>query len=210
MFWLLGFLSVPAIAEPVLAVDYVPFSRADLVWIGEDWTSGTGVGEFDGLLKSPLTPWVGIRKEAWTGLATVGAARIATITNSDTERQLYARSGLRVGLAAQRELGEWNTARPWLGVGASVTIPFARDQADSYSNVESAEAEINDSADRARIGGLGARAGGGVDLPILTGAHLGIHTHLVTHAAASFTETSTQYSLLTWMETALRLEVALR
>ncbi len=49
-----------------------------------------------------------------------------------------------------------------------------------------------------------------MDLPILTGAHLGIHTHLVTHAAASFTETSTQYSLLTWMETALRLEVALR
>jgi len=210
MFWLLGFLSVPAMGEPVLAVDYVPFSRADLVWVEEDWTSGTGVGEFDGLLKSSLTPWIGIRKEAWTGLATIGAARIATITNREDGRHLYARSGLRLGLAAQRNIGEWETARPWLGLGASVVIPFARDQADSYSSAESAEAEFNDSADRARIGGLGARAGGGVDLPITNGAHLGIHTHLVTHAAASFTETSTQYSLLTWMETALRLEIALR
>ena len=209
MFCLLGVLSSFALAEPVLVVDYVPFSRTDLYWTQEEWTTGTGVGPFDGLLKSTLTPWIGIRKDAWTMLGTIGAARIATITNTGDGKHVYARSGLRIALAAQRNIGEPENARPWMGIGTSAIVPFARDQSDSYSSPQASEAEFNNSADRARIGGLGARIGAGVDLPFWDGVHLGAHTHLVTHAAASFTETSTEYSLLTWMETALRLEIAL-
>ena len=209
MFSLFGVLSSFALAEPVVVLDYVPFSRADIYWTQEEWTTGTGVGAFDGMLKPALTPWLGIRKETWTGLGTIGAARIATITNTGDGKHIYARSSLRLAIAAQRNIGQAEHARPWLGIGTSVIVPFARDQADSYSNAQASEAEFNNSADRARIGGLGARIGAGVDLPVFTGAHLGAHTHLVTHAAASFTETSTEYSLLTWMETALRLEITL-
>lgn len=210
MIWILGLLAGPALAEPIVALDYVPFSRGDLVWLEEDWTSGTGVGEFDGLLKTPLTPWIGVRGSRWTTLGTVGSARFATVTSDSNGRHTVSKAGVRLGASLQRTVGDWEITRPWVGLGAWGVIPFVRDQSDAYNKAQTAEAEFDAAADRARIGGIGARAGGGLDMPVLPGAKLGFNTHLVTHSAISFSETSTQVSLLTWMETALRLEITLR
>jgi hypothetical protein len=210
MFWSLALLASPAMAEPIVAVDYVPFSRADLVWLEESRTSGTGVGEFDGLIKPSLTPWVGVRGAHWTGMGTLGAARIATVTTNSTGRHISSNAGVRLGASLQRNLGEWETAQAWIGMGAWGVIPFSKDRNDAYSEAQAAEADFNSSTNRARIGGMGARAGGGVDFPLLPAAQIGFHTHLVAHTGVSFTETSTQYSVLTWVETALRLQVALR
>ena len=45
-------------AAPSLGVDYVPFGRADLVWVDEEQSTGTRVGEFDGLIRPSLTPYL--------------------------------------------------------------------------------------------------------------------------------------------------------
>jgi hypothetical protein len=197
------------IGEPVLGIDFAPLSRADLVWVDENRTSGTGVGEWDGLLRGSLRPWGGWRGEHWDALGSVGVAAISTTTRTEGTSRLQVLGGLRLGVDFQRHIAA-TSLDPWAGVGAYGVIPLALDSSDSFSEAEAENAAAETAVDRARIGGFGARFGGGVGIPVGEALTLGAASHLVWHGAVSFTDAGSNFSTLTWMETVLRADVVLR
>lgn len=140
--------------------ELVPTGIGALAWTDEGKLSGTLAGEFDGLLRPPLTAqagWVG-RKDALTG--GVALVRLVSATYADTStyqsvgstrfsadyrRYLFAREAGRVNL--------YGTA------GAYFILPNAAETSEAYTPEEQAAADEDAGELRARIGGLGGQAG---------------------------------------------------
>jgi hypothetical protein len=95
-------------------------------------------------------------------------------------------------------------------VGAYGLIPLASDKSDAYSEAEAENAEAEAAVSRARIGGFGARFGGGLGIGVGEALTLGAASHLVWHGAVAYTEAGSTFSTQTWVETVLRAEVVLR
>ena len=184
-------------AEPILGVDWVPFGRADLVAVEDEWTSGTGVGEFDGLLRPALTPYAGAQLGRTTVLAGFGVALTRTTTWTAESRASVSQGGLRPSIDVQRDLGEGTErVQPWVGAGLYGIWPLARDVDQADSTEEAEAADEGAMATRFRIAGAGARAGGGADVVIADGFELGFRAHLVGHNGWSLTEDQASWSSL--------------
>ena len=113
--------AAPVDRHYVLGVDWVPTSRADLVWIAEDQLTGTLAGEFDGALRPALdmqryvmprqtgaaTAWFGAGLSGVIPLASVRSAAYGEQEVEDAAEEARAtRSriggvGGRVGLGAE-------------------------------------------------------------------------------------------------------------
>lgn len=151
-------------AAVTAGVAWVPAGIGALAWTEADQLSGTLVGEFDGLLRPPLTVHAG-----WTGGATtvVGGAALAIL---GTERfaessQRDSVGALRLGLDYRRYLESRQANRVGLygTVGGYGIVPFAEDVDDAYTADEAAEAAEAAEALRARVGGIGAQLGLGAE-----------------------------------------------
>lgn len=155
-------------SEGMVGLAWTPLSRGDLAWVLEDRTTGTGVGEFDGSVRSSVVPYGG----AWLGrvglVGTLGVSRLSTSSRSnEVVRQRHwgvVRPGLDVRWALTPR--DRTAPVPWLMLGAAGSIPSARDVSNGYTEDEQAQADLGANVDRVRLGGVGARLGGGVDLAI--------------------------------------------
>ena len=56
--------------------------------------------------------------------------------------------------------------RPLLLLGAYGDVPSARDTSNGFSDAEQEQADLDAATERARLGGLGVRAGAGVDFAV--------------------------------------------
>ena len=206
---LLHTLAAPSrAADPVLGVDWVPFGRADLVAVDEEWTSGTGVGEFDGLLRPALAPYAGVDLGRTTILAGFGVALNRSTTWTAESRASVSAGGLRPSLDVQRELGEGTEhVQPWVGAGLYGIWPIARDVDQADSTEEAEAAAEGATATQFRIAGAGVRAGAGADVVIVDGFQVGFRAHLNGHNGWSLTEDQASWSTLIWAEAGLRLQV---
>ena len=166
MIFLLG---AAAWAAPFFGLEYSPFSRGDLTWIDEDRTSGALVGEFDGLVRPNLQAFFG----GWIGnylalSGTLGVARLQNVTwVSDIYRQRHwgvLRPGLDVRVAPLKRQDRLPTL--WFLLGCHGDIPSARDISNGYTNEEQEGADETALGERARLGGVGARLGVGVEQKI--------------------------------------------
>ncbi len=192
----------------LLGLDLVPYGRGDLLWVTEDRDSDVLVGEFDGVLRPPLTAYGGGRTERTALLGSFGLARIATASRGDGGTARQAVGAFRPGLDVQRYLGvEEHGPVAWLGGGIYGVIPTAVEVSDLYAESETQDAAA-DSADlRARIGGVGLRAGVGGDYRFAGGLTLGLRYHLVGHRARALTSDTITVSTLTYGEAGLRLQL---
>lgn len=154
----------PALAAATLGGAWSPAGAGTIAWDDAQAWSGTLAGEFDGLLRPPLTAWGG-----WTGpkdSVTGGLAlvRLGTATWADTSgyqglgstrfsldyrRWLHAREAGNVGFYA-------------LGGGYYI-LPNAKDVNDGYTPEEQDAADEGAASARARIGGMGAQLGVGAE-----------------------------------------------
>lgn len=169
---------------PYAGVEFHPFSRADEVWVDEQRTTGTAVGEFDGVVRPALAgfvgTWIGPRFGLHMG---VGVARIQTTTWTDeTFRQQHwgvvrPSLDLRVALLERRD----RRPIPFVLLGGYADIPSARDVSDAYSEEEQAAADTTSQLDRLTLWGFGGRLGGGVDYRVLPGLALGAQVALGLH-----------------------------
>ena len=156
-------IALASAADPMAGAVVRPFSRADLVWVEENRTSGEGVSEFDGVVVPVVQPFVG----AWFGrvgwLGSLGVARISTSTYvGDTisrRQQTVVRPSTEVRYA-------FRTASPrlWSAASFHVTIPSASDRSNAYTDEEQDAADVSSRNTRARLGGAGGAIGVGAEL----------------------------------------------
>jgi len=196
-----------------MGLDYVPFGRADLVWIDEDQSTESMVGAFDGLVRPPLTFYAGWggRRTAWLG--GLGLARVSTVTwDGEGYRRLSATGARLEGdfqgyLRDRTAEGGEHRAVPWLGAGIFGVIPQARDSADAFSAEEQADADEGSRALKGRIGGVGGRVGAGAEVALVEGLSLGARYHVMMQRSSVGSEDSLTVSWLTWGEAALRVQM---
>lgn len=198
-------LSIALGAEPFAGASLRPFSRADLVWVQEGRTSGEGVGEFDGVVRPGIQPFVG----AWFGpriglLGSVGIASVSTSTfvGEDISRRSHTvvrpSVDLRVGLREE-------SPRVWTVASIHADIPSAVDRSTVYTEEEQEAADVAATNTRARLGGVGGALGAGVDVSLLPALSVGLQYRLELHRGSLRNTTAVTTS--TWLASDASLQM---
>ena len=160
-------LSGAAQAGVLFGGAWAPAGIGALAWDEAGNFSGTLAGEFDGLLRPPLTAHGG-----WTGEqdAVLGSVALVQIVRARFADSASTRSagGLRLGVDYRRWLfaREAGAVNFYGAAGAFGIVPNAADTDSSYTEEEAADAAEGAASDRARIGGFGGQAGVGAEYVI--------------------------------------------
>jgi hypothetical protein len=141
-----------------------PAGIGTFAWDDAGKFSGTLAGEFDGLLRPPLTAhggWVGAHDAVLANLALV-QIDTARFASSDA---LSAVGGVRLGADYRRYVWarEPGAVNLYGDVGAFGILPNAANTDTAYTEQEQADADEGAASDRARVGGLGAQGGLGAE-----------------------------------------------
>lgn len=170
-------------ATPVAGLSFTPLSRGDLVWVDDGRTTGLSVGEFDGIVRPALEPFGGVWFEHVGLFGSLGVAR-ATANSTTEETTIQQHRGVvRPALDLRFRLNTPQLQRPaaWLGLGMYGDISSARFTSTGFTAEEQQAANEQATFDRARLGGVGGRIGGGVDLALRDSLWIGATTHLRLH-----------------------------
>ena len=203
--------AAPVDRHYVLGVDWVPTSRADLVWIAEDQLTGTLAGEFDGALRPALTAYGGLQGDKTAWLLSLGVARSTDVSWTLESRETTAMGGVRPALDMQRYVMPRQTgaATAWFGAGLSGVIPLASVRSAAYGEQEVEDAAEEARATRSRIGGVGGRVGLGAEVLLSPGITLGLRTHVNAHRGQTLSEDALRVATWIWADAALRLQIEL-
>ncbi|MBK7757898.1 MAG: hypothetical protein IPN01_18655 [Deltaproteobacteria bacterium] len=203
--------AAPVDRHYVLGVDWVPTSRADLVWIAEDQLTGTLAGEFDGALRPALTAYGGLQGDKTAWLLSLGVARSTDVSWTLESRETTAMGGVRPALDMQRYVMPRQTgaATAWFGAGVSGVIPLASVRSAAYGEQEVEDAAEEARATRSRIGGVGGRVGLGAEVLLSPGITLGLRTHVNAHRGQTLNEDALRVATWIWADAALRLQIEL-
>jgi hypothetical protein len=143
---------------------WAPVGTGALAWDDADRWSDTLAGEFDGLLRPPLTAhggWIGSKDAVLAGFALVRFADAqfassstytgvgSTRFSADYRRYVWAREPGRVDFYGDG--------------GVYGILPNAKQTNDSFTEEEQNSADESSASLRARIGGVGAQLGIGAD-----------------------------------------------
>lgn len=153
-------LVAAASASVLFGAAWAPSGLGALAWYDADKLSGTLAGEFDGLLRPPLTGhggWVG-RHDAVLG--SVSYVQLTDSRVSDTSA-VSSVGGLRLGVGYRRYLHPRvaGAANFYGTAGAFGIVPNAAETDEAYTEDEQADADEAADSARARIGGFGGEAG---------------------------------------------------
>ena len=192
-------------ADGFFGVDYVPSGRADLVAVEEDQTSGTGVGEFDGLLDPPLTAWGGVLNDRSAWLGGVSVAWRAKTSWAEGQRTTSRRGGIRLSVDHRSYLvsPDPDSVSPWIQAGVYGIVPVASEYSDAWNDDEALAMDAVAAEERSRIGGAGLRLGGGVSINLGQGISLGARALVIVHQGWKFDESGQIASTEAWTEPAL-------
>jgi hypothetical protein len=174
---MLGWCAGAWAAVPYVGVEWRPLSRADLTWVDEGDTSGLLVGASDGIVRPLLQAYGGAWVTDHVGVqGGLGLARLQTTTwEEDTFSQrhwgvLRPSGDVRVSMLSRTD----PRPVPWAFLGAHLDIPSARDVSNGYTPEEDVAAQQISTAERRRLGGIGGRAGLGVDLALRPELRVGL------------------------------------
>lgn len=204
------FLLATALAAEgsALGVDYVPSGRADLVWVDEARTSGTLVGELDGLVRPSLTPYLVLHGARVSTVLGLGFGRTSEISWTGEERRKVVNAGIRPAVDLHHYLLE-DRASAWVGAGVYGVIPIVRDVSSAYGEAEQEAAREASREVMARIGGVGGRLGAGAEVELSPGLTVGLRFHTNAWRGQRISEDSVSISTLMWADAGLRLQVDL-
>lgn len=204
-----------------LGVDWTPFGRADLAWAEADQLTGTLVAATDGMLTPPLALHGGATTRTDAVLASVAMGRMGTTeTTYDGDGAELSRAarhvmGLRLGADYRRYVkprvlpGDDRRAAvaPYLQAGAYWVIPSARRADETWTEEEQEAQDTVAGAERARIGALGGRVGGGAEACWDLGLCVGLRGLVVVHRSQEIAEGYTTVSTMASIEPALTLDL---
>jgi len=215
----------PALAGPwhgTVGVDWTPLGRSDLAWVDAGQLSGTLVAATDGMLAPPLALHLGVTTATDAVLLDLGLGRLGTtdITYDGdgavvSEAAQYV-MGLRLGADYRRYLrrrvlpGDDSapSVSPYLQGGGYAVIPSARRADTSWTADEQTVQDSEAGGDRARIGAVGFRVGGGAEACFSLGACVGLRGLLVVQRSQEVGEGYKTVSTLATLEPALTLDLA--
>jgi len=152
---------------PTAGVAWSPFSRADAVWVADGRNSGTGVGEFDGVVRPQLSAFAGVWLDHRFGISgSLGVARLQQTVWADEvfvqRHWAVVRPSFDFRLALLKR--DRDVPIPWLLLGLHGDIPSAKETSNGFSDEEAELADENARISRAQLGGVGARLGVGADI----------------------------------------------
>lgn len=196
-------------ATPTAGVEWVPLSRADLVWVEDGRSTGTGVGEFDGVVAPGLRAWAGAWLSERVGVTgSLGMARVTSTTwVEDTWRSRH-RGVLRPGVDLRVSLlrrGD-DRPRPLFLLGVYGDVPSARETSNGFTEEEQLLADEDALIDRTRLGGVGGRIGFGADLRVHE--HISVGFLWATTVHRSVLRTSEASTVSAWVGTQAGLTLA--
>lgn len=191
-------------AEGRVGVDWVPMGRADVVAAVDGATSGTGLSEFDGVLRPPLTAWAGWQngQNAWLWGMAVGWNRTANHIGQTTT--VSSRGAIRPSVDLRHYI-EHESIAPWVQAGIYGTVPWARESSDLYTAEEQDALAVTASADRGRIAGYGIRVGGGAEIILGDGLSIGARWATVFHQGIVNSEDGIQVATRLFPEAAFTM-----
>lgn len=172
----LSALAAPGVT-PILGAELRPLSRADLVWVDEGRTSGTAVGEFDGVARPLFSGYAGFWASRHFGAVFgLGLARMTSTSRAD---DIYVQRHWGVVRPSVDLRFGWmerlvHRPTPWFLLGFYGDIPSARDVSNGYTEDEQTAADASAETDRLRLGGFGGRLGVGCDYQVLPGFSIGL------------------------------------
>jgi len=183
---LLAMMADAEAARGFAGLEWRPLSRQDLVWVQEDRTSGTAVGEFDGTVRPVLGAFGGVWFNRHVGLSLgLTYAQIDRTSRTEEARRLTRISVLRPSLDLRFGWMEPLARRPipWVLVGLYGDIPAARDVSTAFTEAEQEAADEVAADSRYRLGGIGGRVGLGLDYRVLPGLMIGGQVSVGVHRA---------------------------
>ena len=194
----------------LVGVDWVPSGRGDLAWVDDGQGSGTLVGEFDGLLRPPVTAWGG---PAWAKDAVLfglGATRWSTTTWTADQKTHISMGSIRPSVDYRRYFRERTPgkATAWVGAGVHGNIPLVAMRSEAWTEEERVAMEETAATERARIGGFGGRAGLGAELWLPGGVGLGARWSATLHHQQW--NGTDGYTVSSWLGSEAALTLALR
>ena len=205
-------LASPASATFLGGVAFVPPGIGAFAFDDADGFSGTLASEWDGWLRPPLTAhagWVGQRDAVLGNLAVVQSMSNSYADNTHA----FTVGGLRIGADWRRYLWPREAGRVnvWPTAGAFGILPNSAETDTSYTVEESDAADEDSRERRARIGGLGAQAGIGVEYCLgdkqgQPAISLGAQWLVRGFGGLDFSDDETDFSMLVVSEAALVLE----
>lgn len=207
---ILALLAVAAAVEPMAGLELVPFSRADAVQVADGRQTGTGVGEFDGTVWPSMRAFGGAWVSERVGLTgTLGIARLTTTTWTGEAWQNRHVGVVRPGADMRFSLLKRSDdrPRPFIMAGLYGDLPSARNTSNAFSPEERDQARRDASVERARLGGMGGRAGMGVDLRVHRSVAVGFIWNVRYHRAVVRTTEST--AVTGWLGSEAALTFAL-
>lgn len=205
----------PAVWHVLLGGAFVPSGIGALAWDDANQFSGTLAGEFDGVLRPPITVYAGWFNPRNAVLVDFAMVRFTTSTWADTH-SFDGVGSARLGLDYRRYLpaapvgegGGLGHIDMYGDLGIYGVLPGAANSSDAYTEEDQASADEASGELRARIGGVGAQLGVGAGYRIggLAGVTLGVRGLMVVHRTQSTLETGTAIGVVILPEGALTLE----
>ncbi|MSP54054.1 MAG: hypothetical protein EXR69_00370 [Myxococcales bacterium] len=203
----------PAVWHMLLGGAFVPSGVGALAWDDADQLSGTLAGEFDGVLRPPITVYAGWFDDRNALLLDFAIVRFTTSTWADTH-SFDGVGSARLGADYRRYLpsapvGDGAGHIDMYGdLGVYGVLPAAANSSDAYTEEDQASADEASGELRARIGGVGAQFGLGAGYRIggVAGVTLGVRGLMVIHRTQATLETGTTFGYVILPEGALTLE----
>ena len=202
--------------EAYAGLDWVPFGRADLLWVDEGRASGTLAAETDGALRPPLRAWGGPVWGRHGALFNASMMRLTTTTwgsnpeGGDDLVTTIRQGGLRLGGDYRFWLVPRQSGKPlaWVSAGMYGVIPQIKYTSEAWEDSEQTSYDELAREDKARVGGFGGSLGTGAELMWDNGLVLGARTGLVLHRGQRVDEEQISVTVLLSVETALSLGFA--
>lgn len=214
-----AFAVVPAPARSAapprgyVAVDWLPFGQAELAWVDDGRTSGTGAAETDGNLRAPLRVSAGPTFGRHAVLLSLSTWRETTTTwgsNPEDGSDLVTR--VRRGAVRPAASYRWWTRHlatdrplPFVDAGLYGVIPTVDYRSETWTAAEQDGWDAIAEDDKTRIAGFGVSAGGGVEVRWDNGLALGVRQSFVAHRGSGVDDDQSRVSVLLRTETALTL-----
>lgn len=158
-------------AAALFGAAFTPPGIGTLAWDDANGWSDTLAGEFDGLLRPPLTAhggWIGTKDAV---LGSIALVRFRDSSFAETN-SVTAVGSLRLALDYRRYLHRRDPGRVgfYADGGIYYIVPNATDVSDGYTPEEQASADEGSVALRGRVGGIGAQLGIGAEYLIADAA----------------------------------------
>ncbi|MBX2803431.1 MAG: hypothetical protein KTR31_37470 [Myxococcales bacterium] len=162
---------------PVMGLEWRPLSRGDLTWVIDGNGTGLTVGGLDGFAHPSLSAFGGAWLTRRVGVfGSLGVARLQNTTRVGGVTTQRHWGVVRPGVDTRLTLFARDSDKPvpWLLVGTHVDVPSARDVSNGYTDEEQELADEAATADRLRLGAVGARLGVGASLDVSTHLTVGM------------------------------------